>query len=147
MIGAGLTAIESRDFTGALLDLAVELQKESAKHSSRSKRKHWLCELLAELANVIDPGVIASAVGGAFEVALGDAGAPLWVAQIAGRGISKAAETALLHIVPGSQLCLGLRALSLMVCPNPEVCPTQPELAATLVKSVIGARADANQAT
>jgi hypothetical protein len=135
LFNAGLTFIESHDFTGALLDLSVELAGEAAK---RGKTKHWLCVTLADLADAIDPAVIASAVSSAFEDALVDAGAPLWVVQIVGRGISKAAEAALGPILPGSQLCLGLRALSLMVCPEPETCPTQPELAITILKSGIG---------
>ncbi|HJX77895.1 hypothetical protein [Glutamicibacter sp.] len=136
--------MESKDFAVALLDLSVELAGEAAK---RGKSKHWLCEMLADLADVIDPAVIADAVGSVFETAVVDAGAPSWIAQVAGWGISKAAETALLPLLPGSQLCLGLRALSLLVCPNPEACPTQPELAAAILKAGIGVRTDSNQTT
>lgn len=141
LFAAGLTAIESRDFTSALLDLSVELSGEAAK---RGKSAHWLCEMLADLADAIDPAAVAGAVGGEFEAALVGSGAPPWVAQIAGWGVSKAAEAALVHILPGSKLCLGLRALSLMVCPDPDACPTQPKLAVTILKAGIGVRTDAN---
>lgn len=135
LIQAGLDAATSGELVSALIDVAATLDEEASK---RSKPDHWLCTLLADAADALDPGVIAAATGDVFADALVVSGAPEWVASIAGWGVAKAAEGALSTLLPGGQLVLGLRVLGLLVCPRPNSCPAQSRLSVPVLKSVIG---------
>lgn len=134
LILAGLDAVASRDFAGALIDVSVSLQAEASK---RSKPSHWLCELLADAADAVDPATIARAFGDVFADALVAQGVPDWAAAIAGWGIAKAAEGAISSVAPGSQLCLGLRVLGVLVCPSLASCPVGPRLSVPLFKAAL----------
>lgn len=134
LIRAGLDATAAGDFTGALIGLASALEDAATK---RSKAGHWLCELLADAADALDSGVLAEATGEAFERALIEAGVPRWTATLAGWGIAKAAEASLDAFLPTAQLCLGLRVLGLLVCPEPESCPVEPRLSSALLKTAL----------
>ena len=132
LIEAGLDAAASQEFTAALIDVAVALQSEA---TSRKKASHWLCELLAEAADAVDPGSVASAVGHVFADFLVLNGAPDWAATIAGWGIAQASRAAISSLVPASQLCLGLRVLALLVCPSPPACPVGAKLSVPILKA------------
>ncbi len=134
LIQAGLDAAVSRDFTGALADVAVALAEEASR---RSKPSHWLCNLLADTAEAIDPSAIAAAMGDVFADALVKAGTPEWVASIAGWGIAKAAESSITALLPGAQLSLGLRVLALMSCPSPSGCPAGLRLSTPVLKAIL----------
>lgn len=136
LISAGLDAVASRNFTAALVDVAVALQSEASR---RGKTSHWLCELLADAADAIDPGSVASAVGDVFADALVAYGVPNWAASIAGWGVAKASEAAIGSLMPSTQLCLGLRVLALLVCPSPETCPAGSRLSVPILKASLSA--------
>lgn len=116
------------------MDVASDLQTQARAHS---KSLHWLCELLANIADTIDPASVADAFGETFVGVLREYGAPKWVADVAGWGVSKAAEGLLKHVIPGAQLCLGLRVLGLQVCPDLDSCPAQAKLSMPLIRAAI----------
>lgn len=134
LIDAGLDAVTSKDFTAALIDVADALQPEAMK---RSKPLHWLCELLADAADAVDPAVITRVAGDEFADALAADGMPQWAASMVGRGVANAAEGVLSSIMPGAQLCLGLRVLGMLVCPAPSACPVQTRLSVPLLKAAL----------
>lgn len=115
LISAGIDAAASHDFTAALIDVATDLDDEASK---RSKGSHWLCALLADAADAVDPAAIAAATGDVFADALIEIGVPNWAASVIGWGVAKAVESTLSSLLPGTQLRLGLRALGLLVCPS-----------------------------
>ena len=117
-----------------LLDVALELETKAAR---RSKPSHWLCELLADAADAVDPTAVAAAAADAFSEALVRIGVPGWIAAVAGRGVAKAAENALASALPGAQLCLGLRVLGIMACPAPEACPAGTRLSGPLLRAAV----------
>jgi len=134
LISAGLDGAISHEFTTALVDVAVALEDKASKRSARS---HDLCTLLADAADAIDVGGIASATGDAFARALVDAGVPTSLSSVIGWGVAKAAEHVLSSMMPGTQLCLGLRVLGLLVCPSPSGCPAQSRLSVPVFKALI----------
>lgn len=134
LISAGLDAATSHDFTTALMDVAAALEVETTR---RSKGPHFLCTFLADAADAVDPETIAAATGDAFADAMIDAGVPKWASSVIGWGVAKAAENALSSLLPGPQLCLGLRVLGLLVCPKPSGCPAQSRLSVPLLKSAL----------
>jgi len=134
LIQAGLDVATSGNFVVALIDVAASLDEGATK---RGKPDHWLCTLLADVADALDPSAIAAATGDVFSDALVRAGAPQWVASIAGWGVAKASEEALSSMLPGGQLVLGLRVLGMAVCPQPSSCPAQSRLSVPLLKVVI----------
>lgn len=134
LISAGLDAAASHDFTAALIDVATALDDEASKRSNGS---HWLCALLADAADAVDPAAIAAATGDVFADALIEIGVPNWAASVIGWGVAKAVESTLSSLLPGIQLCLGLRALGLLVCPSPSGCPVQSRLSVPLLKAAL----------
>src|SRR5699024_6130022 len=114
LIQAGLNAATSKAFTGPLIDVSTALTK---KASRRWRFGHWLCLLLADAADTIDVDTVAGVAGDIFADALIRVGVPGWAASVIGWGVSNAAQKALVHVMPGAQLCLGLRVLSVLVCP------------------------------
>ena len=138
LIAAGLDFLESRNFTAALIDVSVALEAEASKRATPS---HWLCQLLADSADAVDPATIASIAGDVFADALVANGAPEWAASIAGWGVAKAAEGALSSMMPGVALSLGLRVLGMLVCPSPSSCPAATQLSAPVLKTALAAPA------
>lgn len=134
LVQAGLDAATSEAFTGVLVDVAVTLSEEA---SAREKPGHWLCVMLADAADGLDPASVAGVIGNVFADALVDVGVPEWAASIAGWGIANGARQMLTHILPGAQLCLGLRVLGMLVCPAPEPCPAGDRLSAPLLKAAL----------
>ena len=129
-----MDAATSEAFTGVLVDVAVTLSEEA---SARGKPGHWLCVMLADAADGLDPASVAGVIGNVFADALVDVGVPERAASIAGWGIANGARQMLTHILPGAQLCLGLRVLGMLVCPAPEPCPAGDRLSAPLLKAAL----------
>lgn len=134
LIPAVLRKVDGENFTRVLVGTAIELQAETA---AQGMPDHQLCEILADMADSIDPASISGAFGEVFEGAIVEAGAPRWVAQIAGWGIAKAAQQVAIQMLPGPQLCLGLRVLGILVCPDPSICPVANRLSASLVSAAL----------
>lgn len=124
----------SQKFTVALIDVSATLSTEASR---RSKPAHWLCELLADAADSVDPAVVAGVAGDVFADALVENGVPEWAASVAGWGVANAAQTVFTSTMPGAQLCLGLRVLGMFVCPAPEECPAEERLSVPLLKATL----------
>lgn len=134
LVSAGLDPATSEKFTVALMEVASSLQ---AGASSRGKASHWLCELLAEAADFIDPGLVANAVGAVFSDLLVANGMPQWAAGIAGKGVAKASEATISSFMPSTQLSLGLRVLAVLVCPLPRSCPVEERVSVPILKDIL----------
>lgn len=115
-----------------LFTVASELSEEAKKHG---KPTHWLCELLADTADAIDPATISGITGELFTAALKDANVPDWVAETAGHGISRAVAGALPTLEPNTQLALGLRIVGAALCPKPESCPADSRLSTPVIQA------------
>lgn len=134
LVSAGLDFATSEKFATALTEVASSLQEGTP---SRGKASHWLCTLLAEAADSIDPGSVASAVGAVFSDVLVVNGMPQWAADIAGRGVAKASEATISSFMPSTQLSLGLRVLALLVCPSPRSCPVEGRVSVPILKALL----------
>lgn len=98
---------------------------------------HWLCTMLADAVEAMDPGTVAEAVGDLFQAALTDRGVKPWVAGILGRGIAKATGQLLATADPTEQLRLGLLVVAMSLCPRPESCPETDRLALPVVQATL----------
>lgn len=78
----------SEHFTTALIQVASSLKEKASPHGYSG---HGLCHLLAEVADCLDPGAVASALGEEFADYLVVRGVPKWEASIAGWGVGRAA--------------------------------------------------------
>lgn len=136
LIRAGLDALSSEYFVDALSAVALELYEQEPQSPGR-RRAHWLCMVLAEIADAIDPSQVAAAVGNAFEQVLIDKGMPDWAAIIAGKGIAKASVNVLSALTPEAQLCLGLRVLAALQCPQPDTCPEIEKVSVSSLRAAL----------
>lgn len=138
LVQAGLDAVTSHNFTGALIDVSAELSKEASK---RSRPSHWLCQLLGDSADSMDPSSVAAAVGDVFADVLVRDGAPEWAASIVGWGVAQAASGPIAALLPGAQLSFGLRTLAVIACPDQSSCSERSRLTVPLLKGLLSASA------
>lgn len=131
---AGLDAAQGGQFVSILLDVSADLSNEATR---RSRPTHWLCQILADAADAIDPASVAGTIGEVFADEMVRTGIPQWVADIAGWGFARAAENALSTVSPGAQLCLGLRVLGALVCPDPSSCPAEDQISVPIVQELL----------
>jgi hypothetical protein len=132
LVNIGLTASTADSLTVSLLDTAESLQRRARW---RLKPRHWLCQLLADTADAVDPAVLGSLVGANFKEALVARGMPPWAAAVAGKGISEAASAVLASLMPHQQLILGLRVLALLCCPDADRCPASERLVPPVLRA------------
>lgn len=134
LLAAGLDVTRADALVAELIGAATQLEDARAK---RGWGDHRLCQLLADTADALDPQVLAAATASAFEGALVAEGVPLWVASLAGAGIAQAAATTLTSAMPTAQLCVGLRVLGVLVCPNPNTCQVQSGLLLSITRTAL----------
>lgn len=94
--------------------------------------EHWLCELLNESSNAIDPGTYTTAVGKEVTQLIHAAGMPRFAAAVLGKAAAFGAGR-LVEVNTG-QIILGLRVIVPLVCPEFERCPAQGPVCTTLAK-------------
>ena len=112
-----------------------------------SRRSHWLCEELNDLARVCSTGTyIDTAKDGAARLLHTQLGAPKAIANVLAAGFAFGAKAALAPTIVGpANLTVVLRALVALVCPDLERCPAQTDVFKALLgpRVAIGLRAAA----
>ncbi|MDN3481237.1 hypothetical protein QMA10_04780 [Arthrobacter sp. APC 3897] len=135
LVKAGWDVALSKDLTVVLWNSVAGAITKSPNW--RGNSGHWLCVMLADAVDAIDPGTVAENVGSLFEAALVDRGVTPWVAVIVGRGIAKATEQTLSTMDPAEQLRLGLLVVAICLCPRPEKCPEENRLTLPIFQSTV----------
>lgn len=136
-----LSVAEAGDVVEALSGVAGRLIEDPATRVGSGS--HWLCELVADVADGVDPGTVADEVGDAIADALVAGGLPWVAAHMVGNGIAEATEQVLTPLLPQEPLVLALRTLGLMICPDPDRCPASERLALPIAESALDTRAAA----
>lgn len=96
---------------------------------------HWLCQLLADTADIINPATLSCSMARTAEQAMTQfLEVPGWIAKPAGHFVQEISDTALVGVMPHAQLAFGLRVLAIAVCPAPARCPAQTQLAPSILQ-------------
>ena len=96
-----------------------------------------MCQVLAEVANALDPGEYIDEAAARIRTALATAGLPRPVVALAIAATKKIAAGAVEGINPTGQIRLAIWMLISVLCPRPEVCPTQPKSGVEVLKKAL----------
>lgn len=91
------------------------------------KENHWLCALLHDLAEGLDPATYARQAGMDIAHGLREVGFPFFVANVIG-GASSAGLNVIFSSVQTDSLAHALKILIALTCPNLEGCPTKVDV-------------------
>lgn len=124
-----------------LVELADQVgPKVAEKHSD--KPAHWLCELLADVADAIDPSVATAQMQRALEQLLISDGLHRVIAALISKALEKTLKAAATQLMP-HQYALALRVLGILLCPDVDNCPAGDRLANPVLEAI----ADSGAAT
>ena len=133
LAGDLLVAESIREVRTHLLDFAVA-DDEQGRGRARS---HAICQVLAEVANALDPGEYIDEAADRIRTVLTTAGLPRPVVALAIAATKKIAAGAVEGITPTGQIRLAIWMLISVLCPRPEVCPTQPKSGVEVLKKAL----------
>jgi hypothetical protein len=118
----------------SIFSVAAEelLVAQSRSLSYRWRRKHWLCRILWEAAELLDGAHVSELVGSTVADLCVQARIPQFAAKIIGKIASKAIDAS----IPGSpkQIANFLRVVVALTCPNVDKCAYGTEAIDFLLK-------------
>ena len=133
LAGDLLVAESIREVHTHLLDFAVAYGEQGRGRA----RRHAICQVLAEVANALDPGEYIDEAADRIRTALTTAGLPRPVVALAIAATKKIAAGAVEGINPTEQIRLAIWMLISVLCPRPEVCPAQPKSGVEVLKEAL----------